>query len=118
MIFSNNNNNINMHKSVTINNIILKKVGNIKFLGVIIDSKLTWSTHISSIKRKVGLSRGITMLCKARRLLKASTLITLYHSFFSIVYFFPINQQNIHDLYRHHDTYNSTIPLTFNIIQI
>ena len=39
MIFSNKNNNINMQKSVTINNIILKKVENIKFLGVIISSK-------------------------------------------------------------------------------
>ena len=51
----------------------------IKILSVIIDSKLTWSTHISSIERKV--SRGIAILCKARRLLKASTLITLYYIF-------------------------------------
>ena len=63
-----------MHKSITISNIIFQKVGNIKLLGVIIDSKLTWSTHISFIKRKV--SRGIAILCKARRLLKASTLVT------------------------------------------
>ena len=69
LIFSNKNNNINMHKSITINNTILQKVENIKSLGVKIDSKLTWSTHISSIKRKV--SRGIPILCKAGRLLKA-----------------------------------------------
>ena len=34
MSFSNKNNNINMQKSVPINNRILKKVENIKFLGV------------------------------------------------------------------------------------
>ena len=49
---------------------------NIYFLGVIIDLKLTWSTLISSIKRKV--SKGIAILCKARRPLKASTSITFY----------------------------------------
>ena len=68
-----------MHKSVTINNIILKKMENFKFHSVIINSKLTWSTHISSIKRKV--SRCIAILCKTMRLLKASALITLYYSF-------------------------------------
>ena len=58
-----------MHKSITIYNTILQKVENIKSLGVKIDTKLTWSTHISSIKRKV--SRGIPILYKAGRLLKA-----------------------------------------------
>ena len=55
MIFSNKNNNINMinmHKSVTINKIILQKAKNIRFLCVIMYSKLTWTTHILSIKRK------------------------------------------------------------------
>ena len=60
LIFSNKNNNINMHKSITINNTILQKVENNKSLGVI---------YISSIKKKV--SRGIPILCKAGRLLKA-----------------------------------------------
>ena len=67
IIFSNENNNIKMHTSVTINNIILEKVGNIKFLGGKIDSKVTCSTHISSIKRKI----AIAMLCEVRPLLKA-----------------------------------------------
>ena len=53
MIFGSKKNTTNMHKSVTINNIVLNKVETIKFLGVIIDSKLTWSNHISSIKRNV-----------------------------------------------------------------
>ena len=69
MIFSKKNNNITMHKSVTINNIILKKVENIKFLGVIVVLKIDL------------VHPGIAILCKARRLLKASTLITLYYSF-------------------------------------
>ena len=79
--FSNKNNNTNMHKSVTINNISLKKSGNIKFLGVVIDSKLACYTHISFIKGNASGGIATCILCKARRLLKASTLITLYHSF-------------------------------------
>ena len=69
MIFSKKNNNVNIHKLVIINNINLKKVENIKFLGVIIVSKIDL------------VHPGIAVLCKARRLLKASTLITLYYSF-------------------------------------
>ena len=45
----------------------LVKVNNIKFLGVIIDSKLNWSDHIAYIKNKISKSIGI--LTKIRRFL-------------------------------------------------
>ena len=73
-----------MQKSVTINNIILQKVEHIKFLGVIIELKLSWSPHMSWINRKV--SRGKATLFKARRLLKALTLVTLYYGY-GYIYF-------------------------------
>ena len=45
----------------------LVKVNNIKFFGVIIDSKLNWSDHITYIKNKISKSIGI--LTKIRRFL-------------------------------------------------
>ena len=50
-----------------------------KFLGVIIDSQLTWKYHISYISGKI--AKGIGIIIKARKLLDRDTLITLYYSF-------------------------------------
>ena len=47
------------------NNIVF--VNNIKFLGLIIDSKLNWSDHITYIKNK--MYRSIGILTKIRRFL-------------------------------------------------
>ena len=57
----------------------LVKVNNIKFLGVIIDSKLNWSDHITYIKNKISSSIGI--LTKTRRFLNKKSLRNLYYSF-------------------------------------
>ena len=65
--------------TVKINNQTLNKVKSTKFLGVIIDEFLNWAEHINTVKTKI--SRGIGILCKARRVLKTSTLVTLYYSF-------------------------------------
>ena len=50
-----------------------------KFLGVIIDSKLNGTNHISYITGKI--ARGIGVITKARKLLDKETLITLYYTF-------------------------------------
>ena len=57
----------------------VKHVKSITFLGVIIDECLNWTNHINTVKCKV--ARGIGILCKARKVLKSSTLLTLYNSF-------------------------------------
>ena len=64
---------------VVINDTCLDRVLETKILGVIIDPKLTWKAHINLIKSKV--SRGIAILCKARKLLNKEALIILYYSF-------------------------------------
>ena len=46
-----------------------------KFLGVVIDSKLTWKNHISYITGKI--AKGTGVITKARKLLDKNTLITL-----------------------------------------
>ena len=75
-----------LHKKKTVTNIdltidgeIVSEVNNTKFLGIVIDNKLNWSEHIYMIKKKA--SRGLGILCKARKCLSVSVLTTLYYSF-------------------------------------
>jgi len=49
------------------------------FLGVVLDAKLSWNHHIQKIKLK--MSKNIGLLCKVRKILSKTTLITLYYSF-------------------------------------
>ena len=58
---------------------IITATNEIKYLGVIIDNKITWIPHITYVKNKV--SKGIGILYKARKYLKRHTLINLYHSY-------------------------------------
>lgn len=57
----------------------IEQVKHTKFLGVIIDDKLSWKKHISLVHGK--LSKSIGMLIKARQMLNQKALITLYYSF-------------------------------------
>ena len=50
-----------------------------KFLGVIINNKLTWKEHISYICGKV--AKGIGIISKVRKYLNKDTLLDLYYSF-------------------------------------
>ena len=49
------------------------------FLGVIIDSKLSWGEHISHIKSKIAKNIGI--ISRARHALNDTTMKTLYYAF-------------------------------------
>ena len=62
-----------------INNEIIDRVEHIMFLGLIIDSHLTWSYHIQHVKIKIAKNIGI--LCRASKILKTTSLITLYYAF-------------------------------------
>ena len=44
---------------IVIDGCLISQVNKIKFLGVIIDDRLTWSEHISYISRKISKSIGI-----------------------------------------------------------
>ena len=60
-------------------NITLSKVSSIKYLGVIVDHKLTWIDHITYVKSKI--SKGIGIMYKARRYLNKISLKNLYHAY-------------------------------------
>ena len=50
-----------------------------KFLGVIIDDKLSFIRHITYIKSKI--SKGLGILLKARKYLNRKCLLNLYYTF-------------------------------------
>jgi len=71
-----------MHDSnnytISINGCAIDRVHETKFLGIIIDDKLTWKSHIHLIENKVSKSIGI--LLRARKLLYTESLLILYNS--------------------------------------
>ena len=50
-----------------------------KYLGVIIDSKLNWISHITYVKNQV--AKGIGIRRRARQCVNKKTLTNLYHTF-------------------------------------
>ena len=59
---------------------MLKSVKSAKFLGVILDDKLTWKEHVE--KLKVKLKRSFGMLCRGKNLLNPHGLKMLYYAQF------------------------------------
>ena len=53
----------------------------IKYLGILIDSNLTWKYHISYITPKIGKIIGV--IARLRHFVPSSTLLTLYRSLIS-----------------------------------
>ena len=64
---------------LNINNIPLIEKQNTKYLGVIIDNKLDWKTHIQAVNTK--LSKGIGLLSRVRHYVPKNVLKSLYYSF-------------------------------------
>ena len=66
--------------NIFINNSLITRVQEGKFLGIIIHENLSWKPHISAVCDKV--SKVIGVLCKSGRYLPLSTLKTLYNFLF------------------------------------
>jgi len=69
----------NRDLSILINNTHIEEVSCTKFLGVIIDNRLSWHEHTTYIQRKICKSIGI--LSKARKSFSKETLVSLYYTF-------------------------------------
>ena len=65
--------------NIYINGTCIIEVTETKFLGVIIDYKLNWSSHIMNINKKI--AKGIGIILKARKVFNNETLISLYYTF-------------------------------------
>ena len=63
---------------ISVNNIVLKRVHSLSFLGVTIDEFLDWKTHIKNVTLKV--SRSIGVLSKLKFTVPQNVLMLLYNS--------------------------------------
>ena len=79
MIFSNVNIGDLINYQPTINGIPIDRKHVAKFLGVFVDEKLKWTSHIKSLSTK--MSRNCGMLYKMKGILPQKAMLTLYHSF-------------------------------------
>ena len=57
---------------------IINHVDETKFLGLIMDKKLTWQPHIDHVKNKI--SGGLYAINKSKHILRQHNLLTLYYS--------------------------------------
>jgi len=79
MLFHNRRKQVSNNFEVKIAGKCLSLVNSTKFLGIIIDSKLTWEGHINFIRKKI--AKGIGIIHRARNSLNSESLLTLYYSF-------------------------------------
>ena len=79
MLFANRPNNL-VPINVKIRSVLLNRVSSTKFLGLIIDHRLTFSEHTLSIPKK--LSQAFGMIYKHSAVLPKRTLTCLYYSLF------------------------------------
>ena len=68
---------INYDLCIQINGKTIKQEDHIKYLGLMLDSHLSWKTHVSSILKKI--KRSIGIICKARHYINLETLVNLYY---------------------------------------
>ena len=79
MIFANRKYNMLNIPSINICDENLTRVNSVKFLGFLIDEKISWVDHIHYIQKKI--AKGIGIIHRARQFLKRKTLLTLYNCF-------------------------------------
>jgi len=65
---------------LTLNNTVIKRVSEAKFLGVIIDEQLKWDAHIQSLNSKLKCEIG--KLCRVRKVIPQDQFKELYHTLF------------------------------------
>ena len=59
-------------------NMFLNKTESLKYLGIIIDHKLNWTSHIAHVKNKIS---KVLALCSAQGIMSLKSLKTLYYSY-------------------------------------
>ena len=69
-------------KVVSIAGVEIDQVAEARFLGVIIDQKLTWCKHIHAVR--ASLNRYMGIMFKIKRHLPLEVRLQIYHSFVQI----------------------------------
>ncbi|XP_077995944.1 uncharacterized protein LOC144449300 [Glandiceps talaboti] len=65
--------------SITLNDRVVREANSTSFIGIHLDSNLTWKTHIVDVKKKICKFTGI--FYRLRQLVPCSTLLMLYNTF-------------------------------------
>ena len=78
IIFHPYNNPMKDHITININNKVIDQKEYIKYLGVLMDSTLSWKFHISNISEKISISIGI--MYKLRPFLPLQVMKDVYYS--------------------------------------
>ena len=65
-------------KNIVIDGQSIGEVNETKFLGVVIDNRFKWSSHLGHISNKI--SKGIGVITKVRKFFDQTTLMSLYNS--------------------------------------
>ena len=78
VIFHSSRRKLDKHVILKLDDSRLTEAKSVKYLGILIDSNLTWKTHISELCKK--LSRTVGILCKIRHYVPVNILILLYYS--------------------------------------
>ena len=79
MVFHRSRRKFNKTVDIIINNNVIEEKKSTTFLGVILDSGLTWAEHVNYVKNKVSKAMGI--INKVKHCLNRHNLISLYNSF-------------------------------------
>ena len=67
--------------NIYMGNVLLRRVNIVKYLGVFLDHKVTWTHQIDNLSSKLARSAGI--FSKLRYYLDVKTLIQMYHALFN-----------------------------------
>ena len=68
----------NKHITICMDDKPISEVTSVKYLGVLIDSNLSWKSHNDEYSKKI--AKSICILSKIRHFLPIDTLILLYYS--------------------------------------
>ena len=79
LIFSPNNKKSNKKIKIKINNTEIDEARVVKYLGVLIDNKLSSKAHVQQINLKI--SKGIGIIARLRHYVPRNILINIYNSF-------------------------------------
>jgi len=73
--------NRNINFNIQMGSVMLQRVNNVKYLGVMLDESITWSDQMSYLSKK--LSRCAGIFSKLRYYVNKEVLIKIYHSLFN-----------------------------------
>lgn len=77
MVFHSPRKKIPQHISPSLGSVVIEKVSNFKYLGLVLDSTLSWGDHIDYVQKKVSSLCGI--MYRVSKFVPRNALMTFYH---------------------------------------